>query len=694
MELSAEVQNNLIEVMKAEENGFTEAALQAMDVILNAYPQYHNELLYEKALMEFRNGRDFEALKDFISLYQAGGAEDILSLIFEAYIEPNEERFSARYAENRDRLLNYKYFFGEIEEQKDTYIAWADEMHVIFFDEAAKNFVICENTVTIEADYTEESVLLYNPMFEKFILEYDKACTTTWSMNGRTIPIYLDFDRNYLEAFLQTVDMEELLTLKRLVYFTGDEAFERFFHLPMSICPETMIGVSTGWHRHKDILTQIFDMKNEKYRKDTEHAEAYYRSHGQEIIERIRERKCSILFLTSRFTNTLKYHTRNCADAALKLGMNVKVLMEEDDIFHNDFYAVMDEIASYKPDILFMVDHLRFEYDFPDLEHMVLVSWIQDLLPAIMDPGSCGKLKDRDILMTHIISHSGLTELYKGRKMISAPIPANEDIYKLYVISDEEHAKYDCDICLVCHASDAEHHIEKFGDRFDPDTKRLILHIYSEYLNTAYRGEFLFSEDEFLRFIKKVLAQDFQIELEDEMIAFVAEDMYRDFNLKVFRQVMVDWILEAGFENIKLWGNGWLKSSKYARYAMGPAKNGEELSKICQCSKIVLGNNVMTTAAARAWETMLSGGFYMSNYIPPEQDVCDIRKILNPEDFVMFYDKKDLIEKLHFYLEHKEERQHMIERERKVSLEKMTFKRLMERVMDEIPILLEEQRKD
>ena len=152
----------------------------------------------------------------------------------------------------------------------------------------------------------------------------------------------------------------------------------------------------------------------------------------------------------------------------------------------------------------------------------------------------------------------------------------------------------------------------------------------------------------------------------------------------------MDWILDAGFTNVKLWGSGWREEERYEKYAMGIAENGEKLSKIYQASKIVVGNNVLTTSAARAWETMLSGGFYISNYIPEEEDAVDIRKIIEVgNEVVMFYNRDDLMEKLHYYLEHEEERKAMIERGRKAALNTMTYDILMKRVLDEITKCLE-----
>lgn len=89
----------------------------------------------------------------------------------------------------------------------------------------------------------------------------------------------------------------------------------------------------------------------------------------------------------------------------------------------------------------------------------------------------------------------------------------------------------------------------------------------------------------------------------------------------------------------------------------------------------------MTTGAARAWESMLSGAFFLCNWIPPDEDGVDIRKILDPEDFVMFNGKKDLLQKVNYYLTNEEERQKMIKRGKKAALEKMTFDVTFERMM-------------
>ena len=106
-------------------------------------------------------------------------------------------------------------------------------------------------------------------------------------------------------------------------------------------------------------------------------------------------------------------------------------------------------------------------------------------------------------------------------------------------------------------------------------------------------GQLIYQESEFTGFIRRAMLQHFNYACEDSILELLATDMYLYFNQRVYRQALVDWIIEAGFTNLKLWGQGWQESTKYKKYAMGVAPNGETLSKIYQASKIVVGNNTL-----------------------------------------------------------------------------------------------------
>lgn len=274
---------------------------------------------------------------------------------------------------------------------------------------------------------------------------------------------------------------------------------------------------------------------------------------------------------------------------------------------------------------------------------------------------------------------------YGEHNLMFAPVVANADIYKPYELTEEEQREYGCDICMVCHAADVDAYIRQVRQRF-PEKGKAVAGLYMNFQEDVYERELmLFNTKEAEQYIRRKNKEQFQKILTEAEISLLAEDLVPWFSTRVYRQVLADWLIDAGFTNLKLWGNGWKDSPKYEKYAMGPAENGETLSKINQAAKIVLGNNCAVTAVARVWETMLSGGFYLGNYVPPEDDYTDIRRILTVgEEMVMFDGRKDLLSKVRHYLAHEDERQEMIRRGRKAALERMTYDQLMKRLLEKL----------
>ena len=361
------------------------------------------------------------------------------------------------------------------------------------------------------------------------------------------------------------------------------------------------------------------------------------------------------------------------------------VLIEKDPLHRVDGLYEARAVAEFKPDAVFLVDHFRFEHN-PALypKEMLSIIWAQDPLPFVMNTSTPQKLSNRDFIMNHFITWKSFFNVgYKNEQIIEAPIPADSHIYRPYELTDEEREQYEADICLVCHAADVDGKIQEMSCRFDEKSRHMIIALYKEYRRLAYEKTVIYySEEEFKTYIDRFFKTQYHLNVADNIKGALANHMRMWFNQAVFRQVIVDWLIDAKITNIKLWGNGWTKYEKYKKYAMGPAENGEILSKIYQASKIVLGNNCLTTSAARAWESMLSGAFYISNYIPPESDITDIHKIIKGnKDIIMFYNRKDLIKKVRYYLKHDDERREMARRGREVALQKMTYDALMKRVI-------------
>lgn len=678
----------LIRIERLKEMGALKEALEFLTVMQQKLPLEYIKIQIEILEVKYLQGLYEEALFDALSYIKEA---DVYKWVLRKYYEPFAKEHHQMYQRNIQLLEKYQYFYGDI--GTDQYkIFWLDETGKLIFERPGQ-IGIYTNSVIF--DESKEIVLVCNMLEIDKLLEHKAKTDDNKGLPNYQEPIYLYYSQNIFDAIIQCLDFTPVLADCRVVLLIGEENLVNFFHDMQAIMPKQILG--HGKERINEVLQEITKKKCEKGAVDLQQMQDYYTKSGEQIMERIKLHKPRVLFLTSRFTTILQYHTRDCRKAAQKMGLETELEIEKGYIFEINGFSRVAIMNSFRPDIVFSIDHLRFENDLVPKE-IVWICWVQDPLSELMDSHTPAKLGKRDFILNHYTSWKIFKKVgYPSNMLIDAPIPASSDIYRTYELSKEEYDKFACDICLVCHASDVDAHIQEFVfdqglNDFQQEMVKLIYKGYQQYVYET--GAFFYSKENFEEFIEEFFIEYYGEKVKNllsGLVGYLAGDMYLWYNQRVFRQTLVDWILEAGFTNIKLWGNGWKYNKKYRDYAMGPAENGEILSKIYQASKIVIGNNIASTGAARAWETMLSGGFYMSNYIPEEEDVSDIRRIVEiGKDVVMFYGKNDLLEKIKYYLEHEEERQFMIERGRNVALEYMTFDKLMERTLYEVAIRLEE----
>ncbi len=668
-----------------ENAGYVEEAIALLEKVQETFPEREGQILLEKAKLEFRNQMDRAALLDFIVVYERTKEEELYELILEAYHGQNKEMLEENYCNNLQYLENYPHYRGMCRDEKFGIIPiWQDEEILIYVDTGNRSFQLCYRKPKEAAKRQEKIVLAVNELWMEDIQTLEGNFSINSQILDMEIPLYLVFDRVYWELFLQLYDIKDLLKKNRIVCLVGEQALKGYFKEPMVMFPDWIFG--DDFHgRYQLMLKQAMKEIEIQNEENIKKIEGYYAVSGDSILESIQKGKPRILFYTSHFTTAVQYHCRDCMQSAARLGCEVKMLKERDGIHRTFDGDLIQYIEGFKPDIIFCIDHFRFEYSVVPKE-IIWVTWIQDPLRYIMDKDTPLKLTEKDFLINHFTTWKKFKEIgYEEKSLIDAPIPANHYIYKPYLLTEDEKI-YECDICFVCHASDVDTHIAQIMKNTSKEFREIVFIVYKGYQQFVYEtGTIFYTEEKFAEYIGGVWDRCYNFSIHPDILRVLVQDMCEVFNNKVFRQTLVDWILDAGFTNIKLWGNGWTTEEKYKKYAMGPAENGETLSKIYQASKIVLGNNMGSTAPARVWESMLSGAFYMCNYIPEEADWTDIRKILEVDkDVVMYYNQEDLIQKLHYYLEHEEERKKMAKRGREVALEKMTYDVLMQKVLNEV----------
>ncbi|MCM1326560.1 MAG: glycosyltransferase [Bacteroidales bacterium] len=671
-----------------EESGNFEEAMRICNECAQNYPDHKNEIDFEIAKMNYRNGREEIALCQFLNLFDKTRDNDILTLILEVYYYSYQEELIQRYQQNYQMLVNYEYYYGKQMPAEIRYCPiFAGEQSIWYYDIKEKQFHVMERyKFSIEEVGEETAWLVTDILWLEDILQIEQRTRIKKPLLDMETPLLLVYQEDTWELLLQLLDLEELIKLNRIVFCNDENALKE----PFLNCEMPFLDGTTQF-RPWGVLTEKLNSFFNYYRAECERyrveALEYYKNSKSEVVKHIKDGAPKILFLTSRFTTALQYHVRDCRIALHQQNIETELCIEKNRLCSGvGLLQVIQIVVDFKPDIIFCIDHFRFEFNvLKELKEIVWISWLQDDMSHIMDKETPAKLTEKDFIMNHFITWQQMKDVgYPISRTMDAPIVANALLYKPYELTEAEWEKYRADICMVCHAADANTYIETlFEEEEDESIRELVRPMLNAYCQWVLaEGKVLYTQEEMCQFITEYMKQTLSMQETEPFSTALAQEVYTPLNQRIYRQMLVDWLIEAGYKNIKLWGMEWSQNPKYKEYAMGAAQNGEVLSKILQSTRITLGNNYNVTGAARAWETMLSGAFYMSNYVPPQEDAVDIRKILQEgENLVVFHDKQDFLDKVDYYLSHDAERKQMAEKGRKAALEKMTYDALMKRML-------------
>lgn len=672
--------------------------LEAADIFCKCaqdFPECAEEIRLEMAKMYYRHGEEEAALLQLLKLYGEHGSREVLDLILEVYCDSCREEYDRQYGQNLAQLEKYAHFYGRKPDSEGIRYRplHMGEQNLWYYDSVEGRFAVARRFQMGTDNLNDKICLSSDVLWMEDILDLEKRTRIQEPLLDEENPLLLVYGREAWELLLQLWDLKELLALDRIVFYEGLDGLQGSFLQNEVSMPEKVLLNPHSAAEFGETILGIFRTYEEECARYKKGALEYYRDNGEEILRHIEAGTPKILFLTSRFTTALQYHAKACKRAADRMGLQTQLLIEESRLIAGcSNYLCLKTINAFRPDILWMLDHFRFEQPFlGGLDNLVVLCWVQDPMSDIMSAASPAKLGKRDIILNHYITWDAFFAVgYDKKKIIDAPIQADSHVYRSYDLTAQEREKYGCDFCFVCHGGDVDGWIEDSLKDVESPGRELLRQLYKGYQRWVYEtGQCLYGEEAFQTYVREFFDAAGLV-IGEGTIDYIAAQMCRWMNSTVYRQALVDWLLDAGYTNIKLWGHGWVKVPRYAAYAMGPAENGETLSKIYQASGIVVGNNVSTTAAARAWESMLSGAFYLSNYIPPQEDAVDIRAILKEgEELVMFRDREDLLQKAAYYLTHEDERLRMLEIGRKAALERMTFDGLMRKVLRELPEKLE-----
>ncbi|WP_415879967.1 glycosyltransferase [Methylomonas sp. TEB] len=409
-----------------------------------------------------------------------------------------------------------------------------------------------------------------------------------------------------------------------------------------------------------------------------------------------------VMGFISRFSSFLKYCMRDWLDGFERLGATIRFCSETENYYLSNIEHLIDEINSFKPDIILTIDHFRHEFaGIP--ESVPFVNWIQDMLPNITgNTLAMTKMDFTFVFSQHWLAMNG-GSLYKDFPVEYLPVGFNDHYYH-----PEQTKVFEYDFLVISHLVDAERTFLAFENvpfedwRFDHHEVALLdqgkferaelVDIYRcvmAYLQELSANQFhqlrVDSQSNGFSVIVALLkSQGLLVDAEavNLLLAGSATRFHFDYLLRM-KTAPIAALIDADL-NIKLalYGRNWDRFDRFSPYAKGIADNGEFINRLMNCSKICFNGSPGTTLHMHALEIMASGAFMLSRAI--YKDGAPLADYYDEHEVAYYNDDADLVEKVKYYLANGEIRGKMAERAYQKTIGLFSYQAISGRVLDSI----------
>lgn len=430
-------------------------------------------------------------------------------------------------------------------------------------------------------------------------------------------------------------DLRSVLADLRVVLFTGAGAVGRWARLlveddawpvPGQVMRLPRWGTSLD-PPLESVLQQVAIDRNSATEQLTAAAVAAYAPcdvaywHERYTIEP-RGEPLRVLLLTSRYTTFLQYSTRDIAAAFESLGFEVRLLIERNDWSLLPPSGILKTILEFRPDMMLLLDHLRYEYDAFYPPTMPFVTWIQDMLANLTCRRAGTSIGPFDFVLGHGLRECVTAFGYPADQFLACQIPTNERTFHAAQCSKAELAPFRCDVAYVGTGSKPPRvmHDEFLArNQLNEPFRRVVDTTYEriEGLIAAPAGRRYLELGRVLREAAASIGVELTAEqygwLDSNYLAVVADRMYRFQTL----EWVALWASSSG-RSFRLYGPGWEADARFAPFACGVIENGEPLRRLYQAARINVHCNLHGTIHQRLLDGLSSGGFFLVRYHPAD----------------------------------------------------------------------------
>ncbi len=433
---------------------------------------------------------------------------------------------------------------------------------------------------------------------------------------------------------MHIMDWRKMLADERVYCFVGKNAamdlvraFETNVNLPFpSHAFQRSLFRDETPPKAAEALIDLAEKRQEQIRRSKEDLEqlydgrdvTYWANRWEEALKPDGS-KLRILSSVSIHTSFLQYSMRDAKRAFEKLGHTCEVITEKTNHDVVGILTLHDAIRRFKPDLLFVLDHLRSSYQGIAPTNLPIFTWDQDQLPHVFTKENMRKIFEHDFIAgcsKAVFIGAGCDK----RQYLATRIPTCPEQFALTDLTDEEWQRYECDVSFVSHASQTPEafHNEQRDAQNNPQIQKL-LDVLFELLPDALVEHRVVGAAVPSILLAEACRRCGIVSVDDALRNWLATWYLWRAGDRMFRHEALEWVAswaKRTNRTLRIYGNGWDKHPTLSEFAAGPAENGRELVCIYRASKINLQLMPAGFIHQRALDGLASGGLFLARLSP------------------------------------------------------------------------------
>ncbi len=453
-------------------------------------------------------------------------------------------------------------------------------------------------------------------------------------------PLYMfEQDPVMFAAWLHMADHRKLLADERVFLFIGANGLVRFqeilkthdhlvfpnFFLTLGADPDFAGEVKKISEKECDRRTHEWnDLVAKLKQRYADRDINYWR-------ERWKQPAC-VMAVTSRYTTTLQFAARDAMTALENLGYKTFTAVEQMDHHQLSDISIARIILENDPAMLFFFDHLRYECEHSP-KNIPFLTWVQDPLPNILCRQAGDSIGELDFVCGNL-RHRCVTEYgYPADRFVQLDIPVSTAHFHDAKLSEENLAKYQCDVSFVSNSSKPLNEIFKSKLKDFPTAALPLLEaIYARIREMLANNEFPI---DYTAAETKKLVDAFGAKLDKEQLEFVT--MHFSYRLLDWgrRQQTLEWVGEWARRTgrtFRIYGRGWENHPTLSQFAMGVIEHGEPLRRACLASRICLQLIPSGFRHQRSYEILASGSLPLTRYCNNDYGALPMEEFVEKRD--------------------------------------------------------------